>query len=149
MLPSILLCGESLWTHVHVRSHDDVSRTGVQSVQGGQQEPHSEKYEASGESVAMSRQQYLNARCLLCAASQVVGPIAHEKAENLLPVSKAAFAEVRATNAALRASDASLEASNAQNVAVLDAAEAKLQELFPVGPDSCTCPCTHSCACAN
>lgn len=69
----------------------------------------------------------------------MVGPIAHDKADNLLPVSKAAFAEVRATNAALRASDASLEASNAQNVAVLDAAEAKLQELFPVRQISCLC----------
>ncbi len=102
------------------------------------------------ESVAVSRQQVPERQVSdLYAASQVVGPIAQDKADNLLPVSKAAFAEVRATNAALRASDASLEASNAQNVAVLDAAEAKLQELFPVGPDSCTCPCTHSCACAN
>lgn len=64
-----------------------------------------------------------------------MGPVAREKAEGLLPVSKAAFQEVRATNAALRASDASLEASNAQSVAVLNAAEAKLQELFPVCPN--------------
>ncbi len=68
----------------------------------------------------------------LNAATEVVIPVAHDKAEGLLPVSKAAFAQVRATNAELRASDAMLAESNAQSVAALEAAEAKLQQLFPV-----------------
>ena len=66
------------------------------------------------------------------AASQVVARIVPDKADDLLPASKASFEEVRAANAELRASDASLEASNAESVAILEAAEAKLQEIFPV-----------------
>lgn len=52
----------------------------------------------------------------LYAASQVVTAALRDKADGLLPASKASFEEVRAASAALRASDASLEASNAKSV---------------------------------
>ena len=47
-------------------------------------------------------------------------------------MSKASFQELKATNAALRASDASLKQSNSNQVATLEAAEAKIKELSPV-----------------
>ena len=62
----------------------------------------------------------------------MVGPVAFDKAQDLLPVSKASFQELKATNAALRASDASLKQSNSDQVATLEAAEAKIKELSPV-----------------
>ena len=64
----------------------------------------------------------------------MIGPVVREKASDILPVSEASFAELRATNAKIRASNAELAEANRERVVVLKAAEAKLQRLFPVGP---------------
>ncbi len=71
--------------------------------------------------------------CLgLHAASEVIAPIALDKASDLLPVSEASFEELRVANAALRASNADLKQANNNQVAVLEAAEDKIRELTPV-----------------
>ena len=59
----------------------------------------------------------------------MIAPVALNKASDLLPVSEAAFKELRTANAELRASDAKLEQANSKSVAVLEAAKAKLKEL--------------------
>ncbi|CAL5222400.1 g4759 [Coccomyxa viridis] len=66
--------------------------------------------------------------------SEVIAPVTLDKASDLLPVSEASFEELRAANAELRASDASLEQANSKSVAALEAADAKLKELFPGSP---------------
>ena len=64
----------------------------------------------------------------------MLAPVARDKATDLLPVSEASFEELRSDNAKLRASDAYLEGSNRQSNAVLEAAEAKILQIFPVNP---------------
>ena len=80
------------------------------------------------------------------AVSEVIAPVTLDKASDLPPVSEASFEELRAANAELRASDASLEQANSKSVAALEAADAKLKELFPVsvGYSSCLLPTHHS-----
>ena len=68
------------------------------------------------------------------AVSEVVAPIAWDRALDHFPVSEASFQKLRAANAALRASNTDLEESNRESVAVLEAAEAKIIELSPVSP---------------
>ena len=72
----------------------------------------------------------------LRAASEVIVPVALDKASDVLPVSEAAFEELRATNAELRASHASLAQANSESNDLLEAAEVKLKELFPVSSDT-------------
>ena len=69
---------------------------------------------------------------LLCAASQVLDPVARDKISDLLPASEASFEELRSANTKLRASDAYLEESNSKSIIILEAAETKLKQLFPV-----------------
>ena len=80
----------------------------------------------------------------LRAASEVIVPVALDKASDVLPVSEAAFEELRATNAELRASHASLAQANSESNDLLEAAEVKLKELFPVSfrYPSCVVNCT-------
>ena len=67
----------------------------------------------------------------LCAASQVLDPVARDKISDL-PASEASFEELRSANTKLRASDAYLEESNSKSIIILEAAETKLKQLFPV-----------------
>ena len=71
--------------------------------------------------------------------SGVVVPVAINKASDLLPADEASFEDLRAANAELRASDADLAQANSKQVAVLKAAEAKLQELFSVSSKMLSC----------
>ena len=65
----------------------------------------------------------------------MVLPMERNQASGLLPVSEASFEALRVANAGLRASNSNLERDNSQETVILEKAEDKLKQIFPVSPD--------------